>query len=226
VIVSDAVIVIVGRADVGAVVAGAVVGGTVAGGTVAGGTVAGGTVAGGTVVGGTVAGGTVAGGTVAGGTVVGVVSGVGVGVAVVALAVGVADFEVVGVAVLPAAGVVGVVPGVDAPVVGLTTGPTVVFVVGGLIRALRIGGSPVTLPDCFVWPPVALGFELPLGLAWAAAGDSPGSAGAAGQLAALQAMNALDDPDCDALVPYQQISVIAPRTPVPITRFRTECGRW
>ena len=48
----------------------------------------------------------------------------------------------------------------------------------------------------------------------------------AGQLAAVQAMNALVDLDCDALVPYQQMSVMAPKTPVPITRFRTECGRW
>ena len=89
-----------------------------------------------------------------------------------------------------------------------------------------IGESPVTLPDCFVdWPPIALGFELPLALAWAAAGDSPWS-GAAGQAAALQAMNPLDEvPDWDAPVPYQQMSVMAPRTPVPITRFRTECGR-
>ncbi len=208
---SDAVIVTVGR-------------------TVVGGTVVGGTVAGGTVVGGTVAGGTVAGGTVVGGTVVGVVSGVGVGVAVVAAAVGVADFEVVGVAallVLPAAaGVVDVVPGAELD--GCATGPTVVPVVGGLSRALMIGGSPVMLPDRFVEPPIAFGLplELPLALAWAAAGDSIGSAVGAGQLVALQAMNPFAEvPDWDAPVPYQQMIVIAPSTPVPITRFRTECGR-
>ena len=213
VIVSDAVIVIVGR--------------TVVGSTVVGATVVGSTVVGGTVVGGTVVGGTVVGGTVVGATVVGVVSGVGVGVAVVAVAVGVADFEVVGVLlVLPAAGVV-VVP--DAEVDGLTTGPTVapVPVVGGLIRALMIGESPVMLPDFLVEPPIAFAPpELPLALAWAAAGDSIGSAVGAGQLAALQAMNPFAElPDWDALVPYQQMSVMAPSTLVPITRFRTECGR-
>jgi hypothetical protein len=214
VIVSDAVVVTVGTADVAA---------TVVGATVVGATVVGGTVVGGTVVGGTVVGGTVVGGTVVGGTVVGVESGVGVGVAVVALAVGVADFEVVGVAVVFAAGVVAVVPGVVAPVVGLTTGPTVALVVGGSSRALRIGGSPVTLPDCFVdWPLIAFGLEL----AWAAAGDSIGSAVGAGQSATLQAMNPLAElRGWDALVPYQQMIAIAPRTPVPITRFRTECGR-
>jgi hypothetical protein len=199
VIVSDAVIVIVGRAVVGSTVVGA--------------TVVGGTVVGGTVVGGTVVGGTVVGGTVVGATVVGVVSGVGVGV--VALAVGV-------LLVLPAAGVVGVVPGAELD--GCRTGPTVVPVpvVGGLTRALMIGESPVTLPDRLVEPPIAFG----LALACAAA-DSIGSApGAAGQSAALQAMNPLDElPDWDAPVPYQQMSVMAPSTPVPITRFRTECGR-
>jgi hypothetical protein len=167
------------------------------------------------VVGGVVVGGVVVGGVVVGGVVVG---GVVVGVAVV----GVAELLV-----LPAAGVVGVAP--DAEVDGCTTGPTVVpVVVGvGLTRALMIGESPATVPDCFAdWPPIALGFEFPLALAWAAAGDSPGSAVAAGQAAALQAMNALDDLDCDALVPNQQIRAIAPRTPVPTTRFRTECGRW
>jgi hypothetical protein len=197
VIVSDALIVIVGRADVGSTVVGA--------------TVVGGTVVGGTVVGGTVVGGTVVGGTVVGATVVGVVSGVGVGV--VALAVGV-------LLVLPAAGVVGVVPGAELD--GCRTGPTVVPVpvVGGLTRALMIGESPVTLPDRLVEPPIAFGLAL-------AAGDSIGSAAdAAGQSAALQAMNPLDElPDWDAPVPYQQMSVMAPSTPVPITRFRTECGR-
>jgi hypothetical protein len=101
-------------------------------------------------------------------------------------------------------------------------------VVGGLIRALMIGESPVTVPDRFVEPPIAFGLplELPLALAWAAAGDSIGSVAAAGQLAALQAMNPFDElPDWDAPVPYQQMSVMAPSTPVPITRFRTECGR-
>ena len=206
VIVSDAVIVIVGTTAVGV-------------------TVVGGTVVGGTVVGGTVVGGTVVGGTVVGATVVGVVSGVGVGVAVVALAVGVADF--VGVLlVLPAAGVVDVVPGVE--LVGCATGPTVapVPVVGGLTRALMIGESPVMLPDFLVEPPIAFAPELPFALAWAAAGDSIGSAVGAGQLAALQAMNPFVElPDWDALVPYQQMSVMAPSTLVPITRFRTECGR-
>jgi hypothetical protein len=158
-----------------------------------------------------VVGGTVVGGTVVGATVVGVVSGVGVGV--VALAVGV-------LLVLPAAGVVGVVPGAELD--GCRTGPTVVPVpvVGGLTRALMIGESPVTLPDRLVEPPIAFGLAL-------AAGDSIGSAAdAAGQSAALQAMNPLDElPDWDAPVPYQQMSVMAPSTPVPITRFRTECGR-
>jgi hypothetical protein len=104
--------------------------------------------------------------------------------------------------------------------------PAVVVV--GLIRALMIGESPVTVPDRFVEPTIAFGLppELPLAFAWAAAGDSIGSAVGAGQLAALQAMNPLDEvPDWDAPVPYQQMSVIAPSTPVPITRFRTECGR-
>jgi hypothetical protein len=138
----------------------------------------------------------------------------GVGVGVVALAVGV-------LLVLPAAGVVGVVPGAELD--GCRTGPTVVPVpvVGGLTRALMIGESPVTLPDRLVEPPIAFG----LALACAAAGDSIGSA-ADGQSAALQAMNPLDElPDWDAPVPYQQMSVMAPSTPVPITRFRTECGR-
>ena len=189
-------------------------GSTVVGGTVVGGTVVGGTVVGGTVVGRrTVVGGTVVGGTVVGATVVGVVSGVGVGV--VALAVGV-------LLVLPAAGVVGVVPGAELD--GCRTGPTVVpvAVVGGLTRALMIGESPVTLPDRLVEPPIAFG----LALACAAAGDSIDRRRRAGQSAALQAMNPLDElPDWDASIPYQQMSVMAPSTPVPITRFRTECGR-
>jgi hypothetical protein len=188
-----------------------VVGGTVVGGTVVGGTVVGGTVVGGTVVGGTVVGGTVVGATVVGATVV--------GATVVGATVGL-------LLVLLAAGVVGVVP--DAEADGDTTGPTVVpvVVVVGLIRALMIGESPVTVPDRFVEPPIAFGLplELPLALAWAAAGDSIGSAVGAAQL--LQAMNPFDElPDWDAPVPYQQMSVIAPSTPVPITRFRTECGR-
>lgn len=123
--------------------------------------------------------------------------------------------------VLPAAGVVGVVPGAE---LDGATGPTVVPVpvVGGLTRALMIGESPVTLPDRLVEPPIAFG----LALACAAAGDSIGSVAAAGQLAVLQAMNPFDElPDWDAPVPYQQMSVMAPSTPVPITRFRTECGR-
>ena len=181
-----------------------------------GGTVVGGTVVGGTVVGGTVVGGTVVGGTVVGATVVGVVSGVGFGVAVVALAAGV-------LLVLPAAGVVAVVP--DAELDGCTTGPTVVLAVAGASRALRIGGSPVTLPDRLVEPPIALGLPLALPLPGAAAWDSIGNVGA-GQLAALQAMNPPTELDWDALVPYQQMNVMAPSTPVPITRFRTECGRW
>ena len=211
---SDAVIVIVGR--------------TVVGSTVVGATVVGATVVGATVVGATVVGATVVGATVVGATVVG---------DAVALAVAVADLEVVGVAlvvlpaagvVLLAAGVVGVVP--DAAVDGCTTGPTVVpvLLVGGLTRALMIGESPVTVPDRFVEPPITFGLppELPFVLAWAAAWDSIGNAVGAGQLAALQAMNPLAElPDWDALVPYQQISVMAPSTLVPITRFRTECGR-
>jgi hypothetical protein len=198
------------------VVGSGVVGGTVVGGTVVGGTVVGGTVVGGTVVGGTVVGGTVVGGTVVGATVVGATV---VGLTVVGATVGL-------LLVLLAAGVVGVVP--DAEVDGCTTGPTVVLVVVvvGLTRALMIGESPVTVPDRFVEPPIAFGLplELPLALAWAAAGDSIGSAVGAGQL--LQAMNPLDElPDWDAPVPTQQMSVMAPSTPVPITRFRTECGR-
>jgi hypothetical protein len=179
----------------------------VAGAVVAGAVVAGAVVAGAVVAGAVVAGAVVAGAVVAGATVVGLTVGV--------------------LLVLPAAGVVGVVP--DAEVDGCTTGPTVVPVpvVGGLTRALMIGESPVTVPDRFVEPPIAFGLppELPLALACAAAWDSIGSV-AAGQLAALQAMNPFDElPDWDAPVPYQQMSVMAPSTPVPITRFRTECGR-
>jgi hypothetical protein len=182
-----------------------VTGAGVVGGTVVGGTVVGGTVVGATVVGATVVGATVVGATVVGATVVGLTV---VGATVVGLTV------------------VGVVP--DAEVDGCTTGPTVVPVplVGGLIRALMIGESPVTVPDRFVEPPIAFGLppELPLALACAAAGDSPSTGAAAGQL--LQVMNPFDElPDWDAPVPYQQMSVMAPSTPVPITRFRTECGR-
>jgi hypothetical protein len=200
------------------VVGSGVVGGTVVGGTVVGGTVVGGTVVGGTVVGGTVVGGTVVGGTVVGATVVGATV---VGLTVVGATVGL-------LLVLLAAGVVGVVP--DAEVDGCTTGPTVVLVVVvvGLTRALMIGESPVTVPDRFVEPPITFGLppEPPLAFAWPGAGDSIGSAVGAGQLAELQAMNPLDElPVWDAPVPYQQMSVMAPSTPVPITRFRTECGR-
>jgi hypothetical protein len=203
-----------GAADV---VGATVVGATVVGATVVGATVVGATVVGATVVGATVVGATVVGATVVGATVVG------------ATVVGAAVADLVGVAlVLPAAGVVGVVP--DAEVDGCTTGPTVVplAVVVGLIRALMIGESPVTVPDRFVEPPITFGLppELPLAFAWAAAWDPPRSPGAAGQLAALQAMNPLDElPDWDAPIPYQQMSVMAPSTPVPIIRFRTECGR-
>ena len=185
------------------------VGGTVVGATVVGATVVGATVVGATVVGATVVGATVVGATVVGATVVGLTV---VGATVVGLTVA------------------GVVP--DAEVDGCTTGPTVVPVplVGGLIRALMIGESPVTVPDRFVEPPIAFGFppELPLALACAAAGDSnsPPADAAAGQLAALQVTNPFDElPDWDAPVPYQQMSVMAPSTPVPIKRFRTECGR-
>ena len=176
------------------------VGGTVVGATVVGATVVGATVVGATVVGATVVGATVVGLTVVGATVVGL--------------------TVVGLTVA------GVVP--DAEVEGCTTGPTVVPVplVGGLIRALMIGESPVTVPDRFVEPPIAFGLplELPLALACAAAWDSIGSAAAAGH--SLHAMNPFDElPDWDAPVPYQQMSVMAPSTPVPIKRFRTECGR-
>jgi hypothetical protein len=196
-----------------------VVGGTVVGATVVGATVVGATVVGATVVGATVVGATVVGATVVGATVVGATV---VGATVVGLTV--VGATVVGLTV------VGVVP--DAEVDGCTTGPTVVpvLVVGGLTRALMIGESPVTVPDRFVEPLIAFGLppELPLALAlaWAAAGDSIGSAVGAGQLVALQAINPLDDvPVWDAPVPYQQMSVMAPSTPVPITRFRTECGR-
>jgi hypothetical protein len=194
-----------------------VVGSTVVGATVVGATVVGATVVGATVVGATVVGATVVGATVVGATVVGATV---VGLTVVGATVGL-------LLVLPAAGVVGVVP--DAEVDGCTTGPTVVplVVVVGLIRAFMIGESPVTVPDRFVEPPITFGLppELPSAFAWAAAGDSFRS-GAAGQLASLQAMNPFDEvPDWDAPIPYQQMSVMAPSTPVPITRFRTECGR-
>ena len=186
----------------------------VVGSTVVGGTVVGATVVGATVVGATVVGATVVGATVVGATVVGVA---------------VADLVAVAAAlVLAAAGVVGVVP--DAEVDGFTTGPTVVpvVVVAGLTRALMIGESPVTLPDCLVEPPITFGLppEPPLAFARPPP-DSHGSvAEAAGQLAVLQAMNPFDEvPDWDAPVPHQQMSVMAPSTPVPITRFRTECGR-
>ena len=182
------------------------VGGTVVGATVVGATVVGATVVGATVVGATVVGATVVGATVVGATVVGLTV---VGATVVGLTVA------------------GVVP--DAEVDGCTTGPTVVPVplVGGLIRALMIGESPVTVPDRFVEPPIAFGLplELPLALACAAAGDPPSSPpGAAGH--SLHTMNPFDElPDWEAPIPYQQMSVMAPSTPVPIKRFRTECGR-
>jgi hypothetical protein len=206
---SDAVV--VGATVVGSTVVGAtVVGATVVGATVVGATVVGATVVGATVVGATVVGATVVGATVVGATVVGVAAGL---------------------VVLPAAGVVGVVPDPDAEVDGCTTGPTVVpvvvAVVVGLSRALMSGESPVTVPDRLVEPPIDFGLppELPLALAWAA-GESIGSAVGAGQLDALQAMNPLAVLwDEDAPVPYQQMSVMAPSTPVPITKFRTECGR-
>jgi hypothetical protein len=187
------------------------VGGTVVGATVVGATVVGATVVGATVVGATVVGATVVGATVVGATVV--------GATVVGLTVGV-------LLVLPAAGVVGVVP--DAEVDGCTTGPTVVPVpeVGELTRALMIGESPVTVPDRFVEPPIAFGLppEPSLALACSAAGDSPSSPEAAGH--SLQVTNPFDElPDWDAPVPIQQMSVMAPSTPVPIKRFRTECGR-
>jgi hypothetical protein len=191
------------------------------------------TVVGSTVVGATVVGATVVGATVVGATVVGATV-VGAAVALAdALAVAVADLEAVAVAVafvvvvVFTAGVVGTVPDVDTVGVELTSGPTVapVPVVGGVSSALRIGDSPVPVPDRFVDPPIALGLEPPLALAWATAGDSIGSAVGAGQLAALQAMNPPTELVWDALVPYQQRSVMAPSTPVPITRFRTECGR-
>jgi hypothetical protein len=181
------------------------VGGTVVGATVVGATVVGATVVGATVVGATVVGATVVGATVVGATVVGLTV---VGATVVGLTVA------------------GVVP--DAEVDGCTTGPTVVPValVVGLSRALMIGESPVTVPDRFVEPPIAFGLplELPLALACAAAWDSIGSAAAAGH--SLHAMNPFDElPDWEAPIPYQQMSVMAPSTPVPIKRFRTECGR-
>jgi hypothetical protein len=197
-----------------------VTGSTVVGGTVVGATVVGATVVGATVVGATVVGATVVGATVVGATVVGATV---VGATVVGLTV--VGATVVG---LTVAGVVGVVP--EAEVDGCTTGPTVVpvpvVVDGELTRALMIGESPVTVPDRLVEPPIAFGLPLepPLTLACAAAWDAPGSA--AGQLAAVQGMNPFDElPDWDAPAPYQQMSVMAPSTPVPIKRFRTECGR-
>jgi hypothetical protein len=185
-----------------------VVGATVVGATVVGATVVGATVVGATVVGATVVGATVVGATVVGATVVGLTV---VGATVVGLTVA------------------GVVP--DAEVDGCTTGPTVVPVpvVGGLTRALMIGESPVTLPDRLVEPLIAFGLlpEPPLALACAAAGDSNGSAADDDAGHSLHVMNPPFDelPDWDAPAPYQQMSVMAPSTPVPITRFRTECGR-
>jgi hypothetical protein len=204
-----------------------IVGATVVGSTVVGATVVGATVVGATVVGATVVGATVVGATVVGATVVG--EAVAVGVAVVAVAVGVAVVAV-GVAEVVALAVVGATV-VGATVAGLTVGPVVGLVVG-LSRALMIGEIPAgVVPGCLAaWATIALGLplELPLlPLAWTAAGDSIGSEVGAGQLAALHAMNPLEELlDWDAFVPYQQMSVIAPRTPVPMTRFRTECGRW
>ena len=197
--------------------------------TVVGRTVVGATVVWATVVGATVVGATVVGATVVGATVVGAAVAL---LDALALAVAVADLEAVAVAVAFAvavavaftAGVVGTVPDVETMGVELTSGPTVGLVVGGVSSALRIGDSPVPVPDRFVDPPIALGLELPLPLAWAA-WDSIGSAVGAGQLAALQAMNPPTELVWDALVPYQHRSVMAPSTPVPITRFRTECGR-
>jgi len=119
-----------------------------------------------------------------------------------------------------APGLVGVLSGVGVGVLpgGLTVGPGVA--VCGLTRALSKGGSPpADFPGC---PAIALGLALPP----AAFCDPPCSAAAAaGQSARLHAMNpsfgTLDVPP----VPYQQMMTMAPRTPAPIIKFRTECGR-
>ena len=149
---------------------------------------------------------------------------VAVGEAVVLVAVGEALVLVaVGEALVLVA--VGVVAFADELDDGLTTGPVVGPVVGGSSSALRIGGSPTTLgPERFAAWPIARGFVF--GLACAAAGDSIGSDVGAGQLAELHAtkpLAALLDSDAPP-VPYQQMMTMTPSTPVPMTRFRTECG--
>ncbi len=67
----------------------------------------------------------------------------------------------------------------------------------------------------------------PLGLAWDPAGDCRGAPEGAGQVSEPQAMNPLvATVDLVAApVPYQQMMTMVPRTPVPITRLRTERGR-
>jgi hypothetical protein len=213
-------LVTVGRL-VGATVAGAVVGATVAGAVVVGLTGVGATVVGGvvglSVVGGSVVGVPVVGGSVVGLSVVGVsvVGATVVGLTVVGLTVVGATEVGATVVGLPAAGLVVATPG------AVTPGAVVLPGAGGFTSALRIGGSA---PGCFAGWPIALGLAFPL--AWAPAGEPSGSTAAAGQLAALQAMNPLLDVVVwDALVPYQQMTAIAPITPVPMMRFRIERGR-
>lgn len=67
----------------------------------------------------------------------------------------------------------------------------------------------------------------PLGLAWDTAGDCRGAAEGAGHLSGPQATKPLVATVdlVAALVPYQQMMTMAPSTPAPITRLRTERGR-
>jgi hypothetical protein len=186
---------------VGASVVGALVTGGGATGVVGGGAT--GVVGGGAtgVVGGGAAG-------VVGGGATGVVGGGAAGLVAGGV---VTDLEPGEVGVLSGAGV-GVLPE------GLTVGPGVA--VCGLTRALSRGGSPpADFSGCRAIP---LGLALPPA---AFCGPPDSAAAAAGQLARLHAMNpsfgTLDVPP----VPYQQMMTMAPRTPAPIIRFRTECGR-
>jgi hypothetical protein len=173
-------------------------------------------------VGASVTGGGVVGGVVSGGGGTGVVGGgtgvVGGGTGVVGGGTGVVGGRPAGVAggglTDGAPGVVGVLSGlgVGVPPGWLTLGPG--LAVCGLTRLLSNGGSPpADFPGCCA---------IPLGLAFC---DPPGSAAAAGQSARLHAMNPSFDTLDVPLVPYQQMMTMAPRTPAPIIRFRTECGR-
>jgi len=167
-------------------------------------------------VGASVVGASVVGGVV-GGVVTGVVGG-GAGGVVTEVVGGGAGLVAGGVVTGDEPGVVGVLSGLGVGVLpgGLTEGPGVAD--GGATRALSRGGSPLDFPGCCA---------IPLGLAPppAAFCDPPCSAAAAGQSALLHAMK----PSFDLLdvppVPYQQMTTMAPRTPAPIIRLRTECGR-